>query len=158
MAEPALTPDEARSLLRECVTVVRPGETLVVRAYDWMTPQQMREVQNVFNAMHDDGFVPFRAWIVPGAELGVVETAPEGPFEPIQPVPVDVDPDAPRPQPRRFQYRFASLPPEVTHRCPAKGEGLMPCCGLTPYEVPATDRLARDPGLVTCTGEKRDHL
>jgi len=83
MADEPLTEDGIRSLLRECVTVVRPGETLIIRAWEWMTPDQMREMQEVLNAMHDDGSMPFRAWIVPGAELGVVETAPgdPGPIE-----------------------------------------------------------------------------
>ena len=26
----------------------------------------------------------------------------------------------------------------------------MGCCGLTPFEVPRTDRITADPGLVTC--------
>jgi hypothetical protein len=65
----------------------------------------------------------------------------------------DVNPDAEAARLAEARKR----PAEVTHRYPHLGEGLMPCCGLTPYEVPATDRLARDPGLVTCTGEKRDH-
>lgn len=48
-------------------------------------------------------------------------------------------------------------PAEVTHHCPPDGGGLMPCCGLTPFEVPRTDRMTLATELVTCTGEKRDH-
>ncbi len=29
----------------------------------------------------------------------------------------------------------------------------MPCCGLTPFEVPRTDRMTLDPKLVTCKVE-----
>ena len=40
---------------------------------------------------------------------------------------------------------------EVTHQCPPEGGGgLMPCCGLTPFEVPPTDRITLNPSLVTC--------
>jgi hypothetical protein len=43
---------------------------------------------------------------------------------------------------------------EVTHACPPDdGGGLMPCCGLTPFEVPRTDRMTLDPELVTCGKE-----
>jgi hypothetical protein len=43
---------------------------------------------------------------------------------------------------------------EATHQCPPDGGGgLMPCCGLTPFEVPRTDRMTLDPALVTCHKE-----
>lgn len=38
---------------------------------------------------------------------------------------------------------------EVTHLSPPEG-GLMPCCGLTPFEVPRYHRMTGDPALVTC--------
>ena len=40
--------------------------------------------------------------------------------------------------------------PEITHRCPLKGSGTMPCCGRTPFEVPRHHRMTLDPKLVTC--------
>lgn len=40
--------------------------------------------------------------------------------------------------------------PEVVHRCPPEGSGLMPCCGRTPFEVPSSDRMTADAQLVTC--------
>jgi hypothetical protein len=40
MAE-ALTPDQVRQLLRECVTVVKPGETLIVRVPVTWSPEQV---------------------------------------------------------------------------------------------------------------------
>lgn len=120
MSDP-LTKDEVRQLLRECVTVVKPGEVLVIRGLENWTVQQMREVQDVLNAMHEHGLVPFRSLVVPGAELGVAE-APSGPFGPILPVPVD-DRDAPRPEPRRFQYH-------VGGPCPSPAED--GTCGCDP--------------------------
>jgi hypothetical protein len=45
---------------------------------------------------------------------------------------------------------------EVTHRCPAPsgagGDGLMPCCGRTPFQVPPYHRMTLHEELVTCTG------
>lgn len=64
----ALEPDEARSLLRECVTVVAPGETLVVRVSDWWTPKHTDEFMRYFDAQ---GF-PFRMVLVPAEEFAVV--------------------------------------------------------------------------------------
>ena len=43
----------------------------------------------------------------------------------------------------------AQIPAEVTHQSPPEG-GVMPCCGLTPFEVPRFDRITLDPALVTC--------
>ena len=44
----------------------------------------------------------------------------------------------------------------VTHRCPVPfadgGDGLFPCCGRTPFEVPPWQhRMTLDPALVTCS-------
>lgn len=38
----------------------------------------------------------------------------------------------------------------VVHHCPPLGEGVMPCCGKTPFEARTYDRIAADPALVTC--------
>lgn len=73
-----LTKDEVRQLLRECVTVVKPGEVLVIRMWETWTVQQMREMQDVLNSMHEHGMVPFRSLVVPGAELGVAEAPDAG--------------------------------------------------------------------------------
>ena len=72
---PHLSPDEIRQLLRECVTVVKPGETLVVRGTNW-TPAQTREIQQAMDEMHELGIVPFKALAVFGDELGVAEFEP----------------------------------------------------------------------------------
>jgi hypothetical protein len=39
---------------------------------------------------------------------------------------------------------------ETTHQCPPVGSGLTPCCGMTPFELPRTDRMTENPSLVTC--------
>ena len=62
-------------ILRECVTVVKPGETLVVRGTNW-TPAQTREIQQAMDEMHELGIVPFKALAVFGDELGVAEFEP----------------------------------------------------------------------------------
>jgi hypothetical protein len=41
-------------------------------------------------------------------------------------------------------------PSSVTHQCPPDGSGAMPCCDRTPFEVPDTDCLTSDEGVVTC--------
>ncbi|MCX3059572.1 hypothetical protein [Streptomyces beihaiensis] len=40
---------------------------------------------------------------------------------------------------------------EVVHACPPDGSGLTPCCGLSPFELPLTDRISSEE-TVTCTG------
>jgi hypothetical protein len=69
---PPLTPEQVRYLLRECVTVVQPGETLVIRGRDW-TPNQVREIQQWMDADRESGRIPFGVLVLPGDELGVVQ-------------------------------------------------------------------------------------
>jgi hypothetical protein len=73
---PLLGPDEVRALLRECVTVVKPGETLVVRAYPNTSPAQLRELQQAADVMCEARGLPFRVLVVYGEELTVVEPEP----------------------------------------------------------------------------------
>ena len=68
-----LTSGEIRQLLRECVTVVKPGETLILRGGDNWTPEQVREV-----AMHAaywlEGSAPhIKALVIPPMEIAVME-------------------------------------------------------------------------------------
>jgi hypothetical protein len=44
---------------------------------------------------------------------------------------------------------------ETTHECPADGGQRTPCCGQTPFELPRTDRITEDSGLVTCGKPER---
>jgi hypothetical protein len=74
-AAQALKADEIRALLAESVTVVAPGETLVIRVSD-LTPNQMREYQESLTQQHEWGSLPFRCLVVYGDELGVRRAEP----------------------------------------------------------------------------------
>ena len=69
-----LTEDEVRQLLRECVTVVKPGEALVVRMAG-LTPSQHREWQRAVTDWHEEGDLPFPVFIFNGDELGTAPSA-----------------------------------------------------------------------------------
>jgi hypothetical protein len=75
---PLLTPETARELLRECVTIVKPGETLVIRAADSWTAMQVRELQDVADMMAEDRNLGFAILCLPGEEFAVA-TAPADP-------------------------------------------------------------------------------
>jgi len=68
-----LAEDEVRQLLRECVTVVKPGEHLILRVPWSVAPAQVRELQEVVNAMAEYLELPFRMLVLPGDELGVAQ-------------------------------------------------------------------------------------
>ena len=70
---PPLSPDQIRSLLRECVTVVKPGEVLVIRAPGDWTPNQLREYAE--HLEYYAGEMGIRAMVVAGDGLGVAEPA-----------------------------------------------------------------------------------
>ena len=70
-----LSPDEVRYLLRECVTVVKPGETLILRVPWTTTPTQVRELQVILDETTAWLELPFKALVLPGDELTVAETA-----------------------------------------------------------------------------------
>ena len=76
---PPLTADEIRHLLSECVTVVKPGETLILRVPWTTTPTQVRELQVVLDETTAWLELPFKALVVPGDELTVAQ-APEPDF------------------------------------------------------------------------------
>jgi hypothetical protein len=69
---PPLAPDEIRHLLRECATVVGPGETLVIRDRNW-TPNQVREIQRWMDDEYESGRIGFKVLAVIGEELGVAQ-------------------------------------------------------------------------------------
>ena len=71
----ALTPDELRHLLRECVTVVKPGETLVVQVPMDTRPTVVGELQQVMNEIAEERNFGFGVLIVPGCGLTVAEEA-----------------------------------------------------------------------------------
>lgn len=63
---PALTPDIIRALMRGHLTVVKPGETLVMRPDPNITPNQLRELQRWLDDWHSEGDLPFRVIVLPG--------------------------------------------------------------------------------------------
>ena len=82
---PPLTPEQVRQFLRECVTVVKPGETLVIRVPWTTTPGQLRELQDAVDQAAGWLDLPFKTLILPGDQLAVAE--PEetpGPEEEIR--------------------------------------------------------------------------
>src|SRR5271166_1949931 len=111
---PPLSPDEIRQLLSECVTVVKPGETLVIRGRDW-TPMQTREIQQVMDGLHEDGQVPFRALAVFGDELAVAEPGPDF----MSQVRADTFRDG-----RGEIVRLTHLPTGVTVEAPSRPEAI----------------------------------
>lgn len=74
---PLLTPETARALLSECVTVVKPGETLIIRAPESWTPQHVEYYQEYADAATGSGRISFPVLVVIGEELGVVRTEPD---------------------------------------------------------------------------------
>ena len=70
-----LNPDEIRQLLRECVTAVKPGETLILLVPWRTTPTQVRELQQAIDDGADYLNLPFKTLVLPGDELAVAEPA-----------------------------------------------------------------------------------
>jgi hypothetical protein len=74
-AETALPPETARALLAECVTVVRPGETLVIRVPPGWSFEQADAYQDLADSCTAAGRIPFRVLIAAGDGLAVAERA-----------------------------------------------------------------------------------
>jgi hypothetical protein len=75
---PTLTPEAVRILLRECVTVIKPGETLIVRV-PWATP--VRTVYELGRVLHEQAEMAgagFHTLVVPAAEIGAGEGPQDG--------------------------------------------------------------------------------
>lgn len=64
--------DEIRRLLQACITTVRPGETLAIRAPDRWTPNQVDEYQRYLDYFTETGDVPFKVFVVAGEEFAVI--------------------------------------------------------------------------------------
>ena len=73
---PALGPGQARALLRECVTVVAPGETLVIRIPDTWNPQQVDQTQRRLSEIVAERGLGFSVLLVPGEEFAVAKPGP----------------------------------------------------------------------------------
>lgn len=76
MSDP-LPPGEMRRLLREHLTIVKPGEILVVRVPWTTTPARVRDYQRAMDSA-EGGVIPFKVLVVAGDELGVVEPGEPG--------------------------------------------------------------------------------
>jgi hypothetical protein len=68
-----LTEDEMRQLLRECATVVKPGETLIVRVPTTWTPQQAVQYQEYVSAVTSQHAPELTVLVLIGDELGIAE-------------------------------------------------------------------------------------
>lgn len=77
MSDAALAPDEMRSLLRECVTVVKPGELLVIRVSENVTPNQLREYNEWVSRWLDGNMPGIKALVVTGQDGQIVRQVPE---------------------------------------------------------------------------------
>ena len=77
--ETVLGEDEIRRLLRECVTVVKPGESLVIRDRNW-TPMQVGEIQRWMDCEYESGRISFKVRAVPGDEIAVVQPESDAAF------------------------------------------------------------------------------
>ena len=73
---PPLTVAAVRALLRECVTVVAPGETLIIRLGPGYEPFHVRELQEGLDDVREYRNLPFHVVVVPGDELGVAAFPP----------------------------------------------------------------------------------
>ena len=74
---PPLSPDEIRQLLSECVTVVKAGETLILRCPEGWTPDQAGEMQRHAARWLAENAPDVKAMIVPHLDIIVAEPAEE---------------------------------------------------------------------------------
>lgn len=81
MTGPEQVPDEIRRLLRECAVVIRPGETLVLRVPDDMTPMQAREYMDALDALIEYKGWGFSVLPVMAKELAVVSREVDASFD-----------------------------------------------------------------------------
>ncbi len=72
-------PGQVRAWLRECVTVVKPGEALFIRLLPGWAPEQVSVYQRRLNEILKSFDVPVRAFVIVGEELGVAEAPDEPP-------------------------------------------------------------------------------
>ena len=72
--EPAtLTPAAVRTLLRECVTVVRPGETLIIRLPADADSRKVHQLGQYVHARAEAMGAAFHTLVVPAESLGIGE-------------------------------------------------------------------------------------
>jgi hypothetical protein len=79
--QPGLSPDEIRQILRECVTVVKPGEVLIFRCPEGWTPIQVAEVGQCAAQWLEDNAPEVKMLVMPDAEMAVMEPGADGGFD-----------------------------------------------------------------------------
>ncbi len=77
---PELSPDEIRQLLRECVTVVKPGETLILRCPEGWTPDQAGEMQEYAAWWLAENAPEVKVLVVPHLDMAVVQPETDAEF------------------------------------------------------------------------------
>ena len=70
---PPLTPDVVRQLLRESVTVVKPGEVLFLAGDPNWTPTQIREIQQAVSAWLEHNAPDVKVLVLPHGDMSVAE-------------------------------------------------------------------------------------
>ena len=73
--------ETVRQLLRECVTVVKPGEVLLLRAADGMNPQQVREIHWIAASWLEYHAPSIKALVLPPLEIAIIPAGSEPPGE-----------------------------------------------------------------------------
>lgn len=76
--KPLLTPETTAALLRECIAVVKSGETLVIRAPDWWNPQNIDEYQRFLDGVTEWRDLGVKLLVLPGEEFAVIAQEPPG--------------------------------------------------------------------------------
>lgn len=71
-----LNPETVRQLLRESVTIVKPGEVLFLVCPENRTPMQIREIQDCVNWWLADNAPDIRVLVLPYGEMAVAEPEP----------------------------------------------------------------------------------
>jgi hypothetical protein len=99
------------------------------------------------------------AAVLHGALPSPCEATAEGiAYGPLGPCILDQDHAGPihlGPQGERWLREGTEARPdsEIVHACPPDGSGVTPCCNLTPFELPRTQRMTTDATEVTCQGQ-----
>lgn len=79
MSEP-LGPDEIRQLLAECVTVVKPGEVLVLRCPEGWVPEQAEMMQDHAARWLAENAPDIRVLVVPHLDMAVMQPENDAAF------------------------------------------------------------------------------
>ena len=70
---PTLEPGQVRHLLAECVTVVAPGETLVLRCPEGWTPEQAEEIAEHARRWVKANEADIRVLVVPHLDMAIMQ-------------------------------------------------------------------------------------